>query len=50
MTTNNFINQGDIHTCFDRYNPGTLQKHKWENAMVNMNFKNNFKSTYSSFY
>ena len=25
---------GDIHTCTDRYNPGVLQKHKWENAMT----------------
>ena len=27
-------NHGDIHTCNDRYNPGTLQKHKWENCMT----------------
>ncbi|XP_041771172.1 putative alpha-L-fucosidase [Anopheles merus] len=25
---------GDFHTCSDRYNPGVLQKHKWENAMT----------------
>ncbi|VEN35088.1 unnamed protein product [Callosobruchus maculatus] len=25
---------GDIYTCSDRYNPGVLQKHKWENAMT----------------
>ncbi|CAG9862030.1 unnamed protein product [Phyllotreta striolata] len=25
---------GDIYTCSDRYNPGTLQPHKWENAMT----------------
>ncbi|CAH1099941.1 unnamed protein product [Psylliodes chrysocephalus] len=25
---------GDIYSCKDRYNPGTLQKHKWENAMT----------------
>nr|CAI5834764.1 unnamed protein product [Callosobruchus analis] len=25
---------GDIYTCTDRYNPGVLQKHKWENAMT----------------
>nr|CAH7755772.1 unnamed protein product [Callosobruchus chinensis] len=25
---------GDIYTCKDRYNPGILQKHKWENAMT----------------
>ncbi|XP_044747812.1 alpha-L-fucosidase [Coccinella septempunctata] len=25
---------GDFYTCTDRYNPGTLQKHKWENAMT----------------
>lgn len=25
---------GDIHTCHDRYNPGVLQSHKWENAMT----------------
>ncbi|CAG9767551.1 unnamed protein product [Ceutorhynchus assimilis] len=25
---------GDIHTCIDRYNPGVLQAHKWENAMT----------------
>jgi len=25
---------GDFYTCFDRYNPGVLQPHKWENAMT----------------
>jgi len=25
---------GDFYTCADRYNPGVLQKHKWENAMT----------------
>ena len=25
---------GDFYTCSDRYNPGVLQKHKWENAMT----------------
>ncbi|XP_063430714.1 alpha-L-fucosidase-like [Mytilus trossulus] len=25
---------GGYHTCTDRYNPGTLQKHKWENCMT----------------
>eukprot|EP00092_Neocalanus_flemingeri_P062931 GFUD01076035.1.p1 GENE.GFUD01076035.1~~GFUD01076035.1.p1 ORF type:complete len:267 (+),score=70.50 GFUD01076035.1:28-801(+) len=25
---------GDFFTCADRYNPGVLQKHKWENAMT----------------
>uniref|UniRef100_A0A0A9XZC1 alpha-L-fucosidase n=4 Tax=Lygus hesperus TaxID=30085 RepID=A0A0A9XZC1_LYGHE len=25
---------GDTYTCQDRYNPGTLQQHKWENAMT----------------
>ncbi|XP_027234189.2 alpha-L-fucosidase isoform X2 [Penaeus vannamei] len=25
---------GSFYTCFDRYNPGVLQKHKWENAMT----------------
>ncbi|XP_076256751.1 alpha-L-fucosidase-like isoform X1 [Rhynchophorus ferrugineus] len=27
-------NHGDFYTCSDRYDPGTLQKHKWENAMT----------------
>jgi len=22
---------GDFYTCDDRYNPGKLQNHKWEN-------------------
>jgi alpha-L-fucosidase len=25
---------GGYYTCSDRYNPGTLQKHKWENCMT----------------
>ncbi|XP_014260742.1 alpha-L-fucosidase [Cimex lectularius] len=25
---------GGYYTCKDRYNPGTLQNHKWENAMT----------------
>lgn len=25
---------GGFHTCTDRYNPGVLQSHKWENAMT----------------
>jgi len=25
---------GGFYTCTDRYNPGVLQKHKWENAMT----------------
>ncbi|XP_003747622.1 alpha-L-fucosidase [Galendromus occidentalis] len=25
---------GDFYNCKDRYNPGTLQTHKWENAMT----------------
>ncbi|XP_028395159.1 alpha-L-fucosidase-like [Dendronephthya gigantea] len=25
---------GGTYTCQDRYNPGVLQKHKWENAMT----------------
>jgi len=25
---------GDFFTCADRYNPGVLQTHKWENAMT----------------
>lgn len=25
---------GDFYTCSDRYNPGVLQLHKWENAMT----------------
>ncbi|KAJ3645946.1 hypothetical protein Zmor_023563 [Zophobas morio] len=25
---------GDIYTCYDKYNPGVLQPHKWENAMT----------------
>lgn len=24
---------GDFYTCKDRYNPGVLQPHKWENVM-----------------
>jgi alpha-L-fucosidase len=25
---------GDFYTCHDRYNPKTLQKHKWENCFT----------------
>ena len=25
---------GDFYTCADRFNPGVLQNHKWENAMT----------------
>uniref|UniRef100_A0A336KX07 Putative alpha-L-fucosidase n=1 Tax=Culicoides sonorensis TaxID=179676 RepID=A0A336KX07_CULSO len=25
---------GDFHNCMDRYNPGVLKKHKWENAFT----------------
>ncbi|XP_074029408.1 plasma alpha-L-fucosidase-like [Leptinotarsa decemlineata] len=25
---------GDFYSCADRYNPGVLQQHKWENAMT----------------
>lgn len=25
---------GDFYNCADRYNPGTLQPHKWENALT----------------
>lgn len=25
---------GGFYTCADRYNPGVLQKHKFENAMT----------------
>jgi len=25
---------GDFYTCADRFNPGTLQKHKWENCFT----------------
>ena len=25
---------GDYYNCKDRYNPGKLQVHKWENAMT----------------
>ena len=25
---------GGYYTCRDRYNPGILQKHKWENCMT----------------
>ncbi|CAH0548170.1 unnamed protein product [Brassicogethes aeneus] len=38
---------GDFFTCSDRYNPGTLQKKKWENAMtidkVSWGFRRNAK-------
>ena len=25
---------GDFYTCQDRYNPGVLQTHKWENCLT----------------
>ena len=25
---------GSFYNCHDRYDPGVLQKHKWENAMT----------------
>ena len=25
---------GDFYTCADRFNPGTLQPHKWENCLT----------------
>ena len=28
------LNLGDYYTCTDRFNPGKLQNHKWENAMT----------------
>jgi len=33
-STDSLCRHGDFFTCTDRYNPGTLQKHKWENAMT----------------
>ncbi|KAL1500926.1 hypothetical protein ABEB36_006345 [Hypothenemus hampei] len=32
--TNTLCVHGDFYTCVDRYNPGFLQEHKWENAMT----------------
>ncbi|XP_052223787.1 alpha-L-fucosidase-like isoform X2 [Dreissena polymorpha] len=32
--TNTDCKHGGFFSCTDRYNPGTLQKHKWENAMT----------------
>ncbi|XP_058790629.1 alpha-L-fucosidase-like [Phymastichus coffea] len=31
---NTSCQHGDFYNCQDRYNPGILQKHKWENAMT----------------
>ncbi|XP_033746824.1 alpha-L-fucosidase-like isoform X2 [Pecten maximus] len=31
---NTACRHGGFYTCGDRYNPGVLQKHKWENAMT----------------
>jgi alpha-L-fucosidase len=31
---NIICHHGDFYTCSDRYNPGVLQPHKWENAMT----------------
>jgi alpha-L-fucosidase len=32
--SNTQCTHGDIYTCNDKYNPGVLQPHKWENAMT----------------
>jgi len=32
--SNVMCHHSGIYTCGDRYNPGVLQKHKWENAMT----------------
>lgn len=32
--SNTLCRHGDFYTCSDRYNPGVLQPHKWENAMT----------------
>ncbi|XP_037785480.1 alpha-L-fucosidase-like [Penaeus monodon] len=32
--TGAICHHGSFYTCVDRYNPGVLQKHKWENAMT----------------
>ncbi|XP_047475307.1 alpha-L-fucosidase-like [Penaeus chinensis] len=32
--TGAICHHGSFYTCFDRYNPGVLQNHKWENAMT----------------
>uniref|UniRef100_A0A7G3ACN5 Putative alpha-L-fucosidase n=1 Tax=Lutzomyia longipalpis TaxID=7200 RepID=A0A7G3ACN5_LUTLO len=32
--SNVLCKHGDFFTCQDRYNPGVLQPHKWENAMT----------------
>lgn len=32
--SNILCKHGDFYTCQDRYNPGVLQPHKWENAMT----------------
>ncbi|XP_005102742.1 alpha-L-fucosidase [Aplysia californica] len=32
--TGTLCHHGGFYTCSDRYNPGFLQKHKWENAMT----------------
>lgn len=29
---NDICHHGSYYTCNDRYNPGTLQNHKWENG------------------
>ncbi|XP_014230544.1 alpha-L-fucosidase [Trichogramma pretiosum] len=31
---NTSCRHGDFYNCQDRFSPGTLQKHKWENAMT----------------
>jgi len=32
--TGTMCHHGGYYTCHDRYNPGTLQPHKWENCMT----------------
>ena len=29
-----YCKHGGYYSCMDRYNPGVLQPHKWENAMI----------------
>ncbi|KAL4714021.1 hypothetical protein ACJJTC_008375 [Scirpophaga incertulas] len=29
-----YCKHGDFYNCYDRYNPGQLQNHKWENAFT----------------
>ena len=32
--TGTFCKHGGYYNCADKFNPGVLQKHKWENAMT----------------